>query len=115
MHTANWSSEYNFHKWLVFSANCFAPVSTFNGAIFFSLYKFNDARIYIYLRAQRKLIAQYQFIKKLHIFSLKHDSGTSSGMLHYAHLNACTKSDALVQKCTIPKKSGHKPLHYNSN
>ena len=40
------------------------------------------------------------------------DSGTPSGMLHYAHLNACTKSDALVQKCTISKKCGHKPLHY---
>ena len=32
------------------------------------------------------------------------DSGTPSGMLHYAHLNACTKSDALVQKYTIKKK-----------
>ena len=32
------------------------------------------------------------------------DCGTLSGMLHYAHLNACTKSDALVRKCTFSKK-----------
>ena len=35
-------------------------------------------------------------------------------MVHYAILSVCAKFYALVRKCTISWKIGHKPLHYSS-